>query len=89
MIVGICWYLSGLFLLASLLNAMISVPPENQKFVLGSMIVCIIASLLFAAMASFLHTRTWPWIRRSRLAKNIFFVLAGLLTAIIVPVIVG
>lgn len=90
MIVGTCWYLSGLLLLASLCASAITIAPGHETFGFAIVTGNVIGSLLFAGGAIFLHTRQWHWIRESRLAKNLFLGLAGLATFyLIIGVVLG
>ena len=88
MIIGICWYLSALLLLTSLLASAITVAPGH-----GSMLFEIAGSVggafIFAAAAIILHTRQWPWIRQSKLARSLFLAFAVLATLCLVPLVVG
>ena len=89
MIIGTCWYLSALLLLASLCASAITVVPGHESFqtmVIGG---STLSSILFVAAAIFLHTRRWRWIDESKLARNLFLGLAGLATLVLIPLIVG
>ena len=89
MIVGTCWYLAGLLLLASFGTSAISVFPGREASVHALIATFIGGSLLSAATAIFLHTRRWHWIRESRLAKGLFLGFAALATALCLPFLFG
>jgi hypothetical protein len=83
MVIGTCWYLSGVLLLASLCASAVTVVPGHESAQEWLIAGTLTASFLFAATAVFLHRRQWPWIRESKLAKNLFLGLAALATRIV------
>jgi hypothetical protein len=80
MIIGTCWYLAGLSLLVSLVGSAITVVPGHDAFTAGIIAGGLSGSILFAAVAVLLHTREWPWIRQSKLVRNLFLGFAALAT---------
>ena len=88
MIIGTCWYLSVLLLLASLVTSAITVAPGHERWLFHVMASGVVGSVFFVATAIFLHTRKWNWIRCSKLAKNLFLGFALLATLCSLPFIV-
>ncbi len=89
MIIGTCWYLSALLLLASLCASAITVVPGHESDIAVMVAGSLTGSLLCAASAIFLHMRQWHWIRESRRARNLFLGFAALATVIIGALTVG
>ena len=89
MIVGTCWYLAVLSLLASFGASLITVLPGDEPVMARTIVGCLACSLLFVASTVFLRSRDWRWIHESRLARTLFLGFAVLATLGLFPLVVG